>query len=69
VLLYAGKRTVAVGHRGRQNGTMVTEEVVTAFGLGEPVPAMTEAARGCGSYSVVYRLDSTDGRWAVKALR
>ncbi len=29
---------------------------------------MTEAARGWGGHNVVYRLDTTDGRWAVKAL-
>jgi len=26
---------------------------------------MTEAARGWGGYNVVYRLDTTDGRWVV----
>jgi hypothetical protein len=33
--------------------------------LGEPVAVMTEAARGWGGYNVVYRLDTTDGRWVV----
>lgn len=40
----------------------------TNAGLGEPVAAMTETARGWGRHNVVYRLDTTDGRWAVKAL-
>ena len=52
----------------RQNGSVIAEEVAAAFGLGEPVAAMTEAARGWGGHNVVYRLDTTDGRWAVKAL-
>jgi Ser/Thr protein kinase RdoA (MazF antagonist) len=29
---------------------------------------MTEAARGWGGHNIVYRLDTTQGRWAVKAL-
>ena len=47
---------------------MIAEEVAAAFGLGEPVAAMTEAARGWGGHNIVYRVDTTDGRWAVKAL-
>ena len=48
---------------------MIAGEVAAAFGLGEPVAAMTEAARGWGGHNVVYRLDTADGRWAVKVLR
>jgi Ser/Thr protein kinase RdoA (MazF antagonist) len=47
---------------------VIAEEVAAAFGLGEPVAAITEAARGWGGHNIVYRLDTTDGRWAIKAL-
>ena len=47
---------------------VIAGEVAAAFGLGEPVAAMTEGARGWGGHNVVYRLDTTDGRLAVKLL-
>jgi Ser/Thr protein kinase RdoA (MazF antagonist) len=47
---------------------VIAEEVAAAFGLGKPVAAMTEAARGWGGHNIVYRLDTTDGRWTIKAL-
>jgi Ser/Thr protein kinase RdoA (MazF antagonist) len=47
---------------------VIAEEVAAAFGLGKPVASLTEAARGWGGHNVVYRLDTTDGRWAVKEL-
>jgi Ser/Thr protein kinase RdoA (MazF antagonist) len=48
---------------------VTADEVAAAFALGEPVAAITEAARGWGGHNIVYRLDTTAGRWAIKALR
>jgi Ser/Thr protein kinase RdoA (MazF antagonist) len=48
---------------------VTADEVAAAFGLGEPIDEMIEAARGWGGHNIVYRLDTTAGRWAIKALR
>ena len=65
--LSAPRATLTIARRW-QNDAVIAEEVAAAFGWGEPVAAMTEEARGWGGHDIVYRLDTTDGRWAVKAV-
>jgi Ser/Thr protein kinase RdoA (MazF antagonist) len=48
---------------------LTSQAVADAFKLGEPVNELTEAARGWGDHNIVYRLDTTDGQWAIKALQ
>jgi Ser/Thr protein kinase RdoA (MazF antagonist) len=45
-----------------------SEEVAAAFDLGKASGDLVEAARGWGDHNIIYRLDTTTGRWAVKAL-
>lgn len=44
------------------------DEVAAEFGLGQVTGDLVEMARGGGGHNVVYRLDTTIGRWAVKVL-
>src|ERR1700722_12686502 len=53
---------------GVRMGFVTADEVAEVFGIAEPTGAVVEAARGWGGHNVVYRLDTTIGRWAVKAL-
>jgi Ser/Thr protein kinase RdoA (MazF antagonist) len=50
-------------------GVVRAQELAAAFGLGEPIGGVVEAARGWGGHNVVYRLDITVGSWAIKSLR
>jgi len=54
--------------RGRQTWDMDEEELVAAFGLGKVVRPMAVAARGWGDHNTVYRLHTTRGSFAVKAM-
>jgi hypothetical protein len=49
-------------------GFVTADEVAEVFDIAERIGAVVEAARGWGGHNVVYRLDTTAGRWAVKAL-
>ena len=44
------------------------EEVAAAFGVGQALGPLVAAARGWGGHNVIYRLQSTEGSWAIKAL-
>jgi len=44
------------------------DEISAAFGLGQTTAPLVEAARGGGGHNVVYRLETTSGCWAIKAM-
>jgi Ser/Thr protein kinase RdoA (MazF antagonist) len=46
---------------------VIGDEVAAAFGLGRATSTMVEAAQGWGGHNTVYRLETTTGRWALKA--